>query len=67
LRNWAQWGDGVPAKFQKVSVLLEPEEAERFDAFCREKGFKKSALIARLIREHLQQEQFRTQRTLFER
>lgn len=58
-------GTDVPSKVQKVSVLLEPEEAERFSAFCREKGFKKSALIARLIREHLERERFRVQRPLF--
>lgn len=56
----------MPANFRKVSVLLEPDEAERFDAFCRENGFKKSALVARLIREFLQQQQFRAQRPLFE-
>ena len=37
----------------KVSVLLDSEEFERFDAYCRETGFKKSTLIARLIRDHL--------------
>lgn len=37
----------------KVSVLLDVEEFRRFDAYCKEQGFKKSTLIARLIRDHL--------------
>ena len=37
----------------KVTVLLDRDEFERFDAYCRRMGFKKSTLIARLIREHL--------------
>jgi hypothetical protein len=44
---------------------MSPEEAERFESYCRERGFKKSTLIARLIREHLSEEQFRPQRELF--
>jgi hypothetical protein len=38
---------------EKISVLLSPEEFDRFDAFCRDRGFKKSTLIARLIRQYL--------------
>lgn len=49
----------------KISVLLTADEAERFDAYCREQGFKKSTLIARLIREHLDRERFQLQRGLF--
>ena len=37
----------------KITVLLNPEEFDRFDAFCRDRGFKKSTLIARLIRQYL--------------
>ena len=48
----------------KMSVLLGPEEEERFAAYCREKGFKKSTLVARLIREHLDREGFASQRAL---
>lgn len=51
----------MATKFRKVSVLLEPEDAKRLDAFCRAGGFKKSGLIARLIREHLEREGFRSQ------
>jgi hypothetical protein len=54
-------------KLAKISVLLEADEAERFDAYCREKGFKKSSLAARLIREHLNHERFRSQGNLFDR
>jgi len=50
----------------KISVLLDAEEAERFDAYCKQKGFKKSSLTARLIRDHLDQEQFQCQKNLFE-
>ncbi len=51
-------------KEKRVSVLLSEDEFDRFDAFCEEKGHKKSTLIARLIREHLDSEQFRMQRSL---
>ena len=50
----------------KVSVLLEAGEAARFNAYCRIKGFKKSTLVARLIREHLDKESFAAQTGLFE-
>ncbi len=37
----------------KITVLLDPEEFGRFEAYCESQGFKKSTLIARLIREYL--------------
>jgi hypothetical protein len=40
-------------KQKKVTVLLEEAEFEDFDRFCRENGFKKSTLLARLLREFL--------------
>jgi hypothetical protein len=43
----------------KISVVLAEPDFLRFDAYCSEKGFKKSTLIARLIREHLDHEGFR--------
>ena len=46
------------ADLVRVQVLFPQEEAERFNAYCREKGFKKSPLIARLVREHLNREAF---------
>lgn len=49
----------------KISVLLSEDEAERFEAYCHERGYKKSTLIARLIREHLDRERFQVQRRLF--
>lgn len=53
---------------EKITVLLPGEEYERFQAYCRERGFKKSTLIARLIREHLDSEGYKAQRALpFER
>jgi hypothetical protein len=49
----------------RTQVLMSPEEAERFESYCRERGFKKSTLIARLVREHLSEERFRPQQELF--
>ena len=40
----------------KVTVLLSDEEFERLDNYCRDRGFKKSTLIARLIRQYLDME-----------
>ncbi|HKU65949.1 MAG TPA: hypothetical protein VJQ06_12905 [Rhizomicrobium sp.] len=37
---------------------MSDQDAGRFDAYCAAKGFKKSTLIARLIREHLDRENF---------
>ncbi|MGH7213760.1 MAG: hypothetical protein ACREIT_03230 [Tepidisphaeraceae bacterium] len=46
----------------KISVLLPDAEYERFDAYCRERGYKKSTLIARLIRQFLDLEGFQLPR-----
>lgn len=51
----------------RVHVLLSDPEAERFGAYCREKGFKKSTLIVRSIREHLDRERFEAQHGAFTR
>jgi hypothetical protein len=40
----------------RVQVLMPPPEAERFEAYCHDRGHKKSTLIVRLIREHLARE-----------
>lgn len=45
----------------KVSVLLTTEELDRLEQYCEERGHKKSTLIARLIRDYLDAEQFRVQ------
>lgn len=42
----------------KITVLLDEPEFQRFDAYCRERGYKKSTLIARLIRQFLDMEGF---------
>lgn len=51
----------------RVQVLMSQAEADRFDAYCREKGYKKSPLIARLVREYLDREAFNPQPDLFNR
>ncbi len=48
----------------KVTVLLTPDDFSRFDDYCRVMGFKKSTLIARLVREHLDAEKFQLQKQL---
>jgi len=48
----------------KISVVLQPQEFDRFDAFCRAQGYKKSTLIVRLIRELMDREGFATQTSL---
>ena len=53
------------ADLVRVQVLFPREEADRFAAYCREMGFKKSTLIARLVREHLDKETFKSQPDLF--
>lgn len=51
----------------RIQVLLSPEEAERFESYCRERGHKKSTLIARLVREFLDREGYSVQGNLFSR
>jgi len=50
----------------RVQVLMPKPEADRFATYCREMGYKKSPLIARLVREHLERETFNPQPTLFD-
>jgi metal-responsive CopG/Arc/MetJ family transcriptional regulator len=50
----------------RIQVLIATDEAERFDSYCRERGFKKSTLIARLVREYLDSEQYWPQKRLFD-
>ena len=42
----------------RVSVLLKRDEFARFDAYCEKYGYKKSTLIARLVRDFLNREKF---------
>lgn len=48
----------------KITVLLAEADFARFDAYCEERGFKKSTLISRLIREYLEAEQYQMQSRL---
>jgi hypothetical protein len=52
-------------KVTRVQVLMDPDEAVRFQDYCKERGFKKSTLIVRLVREHLDRESFHPQQQLF--
>jgi hypothetical protein len=45
----------------RVQVLMQEAEARRFEAYCLDRGHKKSTLIARLVREHLDRESLETQ------
>jgi hypothetical protein len=54
----------VNRKNTKITVILQAEEFDRFDTYCQEQGFKKSTLIARLIRDHLDAASHRLQREL---
>jgi len=49
----------------RIQVLLNRPEAERFEHFCTSRGHKKSTLIARLIRDHLDREGFASQGEFF--
>ena len=55
------------ADLVRVQVLMPKPEADRFSTYCWEKGYKKSPLIARLVREHLDRETFNAQPDLFTR
>ena len=46
----------------KVTALLSDEEYARLDAYCRERGYKKSTLLARLVRQYLDMEGYGAQR-----
>ena len=49
----------------RVTVILSDEDAEVFEAYCEQNGYKKSTLINRLIREHIRNSGYRHQRGLF--
>lgn len=40
----------------RVQVLIRPVEAAALERYCEDRGHKKSTLIARLVREHLERE-----------
>ena len=54
------------AEAVRIQVLMSTEEAARFERYCHEQGYKKSTLIARLVRDHLEREHFRPQHELFD-
>jgi hypothetical protein len=56
----------MDASKHKVTVIIEDEEFSRFEAYCNRNGYKKSTLICRLIREHLDREGYASQREMFQ-
>ena len=56
----------VAPKMRKISVLLDREDYERFDSYCRTRGYKKSTLASKLIRDLLDREQGPTTRELLD-
>lgn len=63
LRTFAHKWKLVGTRQSKVTVLLDRDEFARLDQFCQVRGFKKSTLISRLIREYLDREAFPSQPT----
>ena len=55
----------VAPKMRKISVLLDQKDYERFDSYCRTRGYKKSTLASKLIRDLLDREQGPTTRQPF--
>ena len=49
----------------RIQVLLQRHESERFEQYCRDNGYKKSTLIARLIKDHLDRERYPGQQQMF--
>ena len=45
----------------KISVLLSDAEYARLGAYCHDRGYKKSTLVARLIRQYLDMEGYGSQ------
>lgn len=60
-KNACMGGDAVP----RIQVILTEGEQQRFDAYCKATGHKKSTLAARLIRDHLDEVGFAYQPQLF--
>jgi len=49
----------------RITVLLSDDEAKKFEAYCEKLGHKKSPLIRRLIREHMDENGFQLQNEMF--
>jgi hypothetical protein len=56
LRGANKKGAIVSTNSKKITVLLNEADFHRFDQFCRDRGFKKSTLLVRLIREFMDRE-----------
>lgn len=56
----------MPSETARVQVLLTKAESYRLEEYCRVMGYKKSTLIARLVREHLDRESFPEQQSMFQ-
>ncbi len=54
--NVNQSGGNSVGEPVRVQVLMKPAEAASFERYCEDRGHKKSTLIARLVREHLERE-----------
>jgi len=50
---------------RRVTVLLDDDEFTLLQKYCAEQGYKKSTLVARLIRDLLERERVVGQRDLF--
>jgi hypothetical protein len=50
---------------RRVTLLLDDDEFALLQKYCAEKGYKKSTLVARLIRDFLERERVVSQRDLF--
>lgn len=48
----------------KVTVLMSDDAFDQLDRYCKRGGYKKSTLIVRLVREHLEREGFQKQTEL---
>lgn len=62
--HWAQGCTLAKKKRKCINVILKADEFRRFQMYCAHGGFKKSTLIARLIRSHLDAEKFMMQTEL---
>lgn len=51
-------------KRKSINVILSAEEYRRFQRYCTARGYKKSTLLARLLRDHLNAEKFTIQTDL---
>ena len=51
-------------KGYRITVLLDGEEYVRFKAYRDQRGFRKGTLVARLIRDHIDNEPYRLKRSL---